>query len=177
MGVCISFLVPHSSLLSTACSKWTLMPGLYTRNQRVQNVYSDSAVTEYFFASFSTSSPFFLCLKLRTTYFLYRRTPSSEMALQHQRRDDLSDEGFVFKLYQYDPSLPAAIVTVAAFAILTAIHVWRLYVFRSFYFTAFTIGGVCKWKYQAFPIQGHRPSTWHVINRCLLLRRSPSLRL
>ncbi|GKT47200.1 protein RTA1 [Colletotrichum spaethianum] len=51
--------------------------------------------------------------------------------------------GFDFKLYRYTPSLPAAIVSVVVFAILTFLHTWRLYKARAFYFTAFTIGGLC----------------------------------
>lgn len=51
---------------------------------------------------------------------------------------------FNFQLYRYTPSLPAAIVSVAVFAILAALHFWRMYRARAFYFTAFIIGGVCK---------------------------------
>ncbi|KAH9237505.1 hypothetical protein K456DRAFT_1829432 [Colletotrichum gloeosporioides 23] len=49
---------------------------------------------------------------------------------------------FDFKLYRYTPSLPAAIVSVAIFAALTALHTWRIFRARAFYFTAFTIGGL-----------------------------------
>lgn len=57
---------------------------------------------------------------------------------------DHQEESFDFKLYRYDPSLPAAIVTVIVFAILTAGHVWRLWRARAYYFVVFTIGGLCK---------------------------------
>ncbi|KAK4161117.1 RTA1 like protein-domain-containing protein [Cladorrhinum sp. PSN259] len=50
-------------------------------------------------------------------------------------------ESFDFALYRYKLSLPAAIVTVVVFFILTLLHVWRIYRHRSFYFTAFTLGG------------------------------------
>ncbi|KAM6507179.1 hypothetical protein FALCPG4_018561 [Fusarium falciforme] len=53
-----------------------------------------------------------------------------------------SDEYFDFKLYRYDPSLPAAIVSVIAFAVLTALHTWRLWRSRAFYFIAFALGGL-----------------------------------
>jgi hypothetical protein len=46
-----------------------------------------------------------------------------------------------FALYRYELSLPAAIAAVAGFLILTLFHVWRIYRHRSFYFTAFTVGG------------------------------------
>ncbi|RMJ17630.1 hypothetical protein CDV36_002664 [Fusarium kuroshium] len=49
---------------------------------------------------------------------------------------------FDFKLYRYTPSLPAAIVSVAVFAVLTVLHTWRLLRAQAFYFSAFTIGGV-----------------------------------
>lgn len=48
-----------------------------------------------------------------------------------------------FKPYSYTPSLPAAAISVAVFATLTALHTWRVYKYRAFYFTAFTIGGLC----------------------------------
>ncbi|CRK19837.1 Protein RTA1 like protein [Verticillium longisporum] len=53
-----------------------------------------------------------------------------------------SADSFDFKLYRYTPSLPAAIVSVAIFAVLTAGHVWRMSRARAFYFTPFVIGGI-----------------------------------
>ncbi|KAK4465304.1 RTA1 like protein-domain-containing protein [Cladorrhinum samala] len=52
-----------------------------------------------------------------------------------------AEESFDFALYRYDPSLPAAVVAVVVFLILTLLHIWRIYRHRSFYFTAFTVGG------------------------------------
>ncbi|KAK3989094.1 RTA1 like protein-domain-containing protein [Cladorrhinum sp. PSN332] len=46
-----------------------------------------------------------------------------------------------FALYRYELSLPAAIAAVVVFLVLTLLHVWRIYRHRSFYFTAFTVGG------------------------------------
>lgn len=48
-----------------------------------------------------------------------------------------------FALYRYELSLPAAIAAVVVFLVLTLLHVWRIYRYRSFYFTAFTVGGCC----------------------------------
>jgi hypothetical protein len=48
-----------------------------------------------------------------------------------------------FALYRYDVSLPAAITALVVFLVLTIVHVWRIYRHHSFYFTAFTLGGVC----------------------------------
>lgn len=58
--------------------------------------------------------------------------------------DASSGDDFDFKLYRYTPSLPAAIVSVAVFSILTGIHLWRMFRARAFYFTPFVIGGVRK---------------------------------
>ena len=54
------------------------------------------------------------------------------------------EAAFDFRLYRYTPSLPAAIVSAAVFGILTTFHTWRLWRARAFYFTAFTIGGLCE---------------------------------
>ena len=54
-----------------------------------------------------------------------------------------SPEVFEFQLYRYTPSLPAAVVAVVVFAILTAVHVWRIHKAGSVYFIPFTVGGLC----------------------------------
>ncbi|KAH7318038.1 RTA1 like protein-domain-containing protein [Stachybotrys elegans] len=61
----------------------------------------------------------------------------------NQNSDLISpEELFDFRLYRYNPSLPAAIVSVAIFALLTLAHAWRIFRTRAFYFTAFTVGGL-----------------------------------
>lgn len=50
---------------------------------------------------------------------------------------------FDFKLYRYTPSLEGAIVSLIVFALLTIAHYWRLKKARAYYFTVFTIGGLC----------------------------------
>ncbi|KAH8177491.1 RTA1 like protein [Sarocladium implicatum] len=52
------------------------------------------------------------------------------------------DPAFDFRLYRYTPSLPAAIVSAVVFAALTSFHTWRILRARSYYFTAFTVGGL-----------------------------------
>ncbi|KAL6412075.1 Protein RTA1 [Ilyonectria robusta] len=47
-----------------------------------------------------------------------------------------------FKLYRYTPSLLAAAISAGVFAILTNLHAWRMMRARTWYFVAFTIGGV-----------------------------------
>ncbi|KAI3324746.1 RTA1-domain-containing protein [Xylariaceae sp. AK1471] len=64
-----------------------------------------------------------------------------------------SDGGFDFKLYRYDLSLPAAIVAVAVFLILSVMHVWRLRRHQAYYFTPFTIGGL-------FQVVGYTGRIW-----------------
>ncbi|KLU85831.1 hypothetical protein MAPG_04851 [Magnaporthiopsis poae ATCC 64411] len=49
---------------------------------------------------------------------------------------------FDFQLYRYVPDLPAAIASIAIFAILTALHFWRIARHRSYYFLAFAVGGI-----------------------------------
>ena len=69
-----------------------------------------------------------------------------------QGSDAASSELFTFSLYHYTPSLPAAILSVAIFAILTATHGWRMHRAGSLYFTPFTIGGLCMYISQhAYP--------------------------
>ncbi|KAI9172729.1 Protein RTA1 [Paramyrothecium foliicola] len=68
-----------------------------------------------------------------------------------------NDDGFVYILYHYTPSLPAAIIALAIFAILTTLHLWRLIQHRSLYFIAFIIGGV-------FQLIGYGFRTWSHFN-------------
>lgn len=65
-------------------------------------------------------------------------------------RDDAG--GFDFKLYRYNPSLPAAIIALVVFAILTAAHTWKIARHRSLYFIPFTVGLACKSLYGLPPI-------------------------
>ncbi|KAF4499654.1 Rtm1p [Fusarium agapanthi] len=53
-----------------------------------------------------------------------------------------SDSDFNFKLFRYDPSLPAAVVSTVVFAVLSVLHTWRLIRVRAYYFTPFVIGGL-----------------------------------
>lgn len=51
---------------------------------------------------------------------------------------------FDFMLYRYTPSLAGAVVAAVIFGILTITHFWRMARAKSFYFTPFLIGGICK---------------------------------
>lgn len=53
---------------------------------------------------------------------------------------------FDFKLYRYTPTLAGAIVALVVFAVLTAVHFWRLIRARSFYFVPFLVGGICAYR-------------------------------
>jgi hypothetical protein len=55
---------------------------------------------------------------------------------------DSSDPGYDFALYRYTPSLPAAIVALTIFAILTSLHTWKIIRHKTLYFLPFTIGGL-----------------------------------
>lgn len=48
-----------------------------------------------------------------------------------------------FVFFYYEPSLPAAASFIIIFAILTALHIWRIIQHRSYYFISLTIGGCC----------------------------------
>jgi len=61
-----------------------------------------------------------------------------------QAKISLSTSDGSYQLYQYDPSLPAAIVAIVLFAIVTFYHVWLIIRHRSWYFIPFIVGGFCK---------------------------------
>lgn len=71
---------------------------------------------------------------------LQRNDPPSSFKMGDQAT---TDAGYDFQLYRYTPSLPAAIVSVVVFAVLTGSHIWRLWRARAYYFTPFVIGGAC----------------------------------
>ncbi|OMP88658.1 Protein RTM1 [Diplodia seriata] len=48
-----------------------------------------------------------------------------------------------YKLYNYSPSLPAAIIFVIAFALTTSFHAFQLIKHKTWYMLAFLIGGFC----------------------------------
>jgi hypothetical protein len=50
----------------------------------------------------------------------------------------------VYHLYQYVPSLGAAIAAIVIFAILTIAHFYRLIRQRAWFCIAFAVGGLCK---------------------------------
>ncbi|CRK19219.1 hypothetical protein BN1708_012563 [Verticillium longisporum] len=60
-----------------------------------------------------------------------------------------------FVLYYYEPALAASITSTVVFAILTALHIWRLLRAKAYYFTAFTVGGLFQVIGYAFRIWGH----------------------
>ena len=53
-------------------------------------------------------------------------------------------KGDDFEYYYYDPSLPAAIIFVVFFLVLTLLHLFRLIRSRAWYFIPFLVGGFCK---------------------------------
>ena len=49
-----------------------------------------------------------------------------------------------FKLYHYDPSVAAAVVFVFLFLATSIYHVWQMVKQKTWFFTAFIVGGICK---------------------------------
>lgn len=92
----------------------------------IWNLASNSFIPQIFEAHPSCAAPF-----------------SVNMSGSSAPATEAPNDGFDFRLYRYTPSLPAAIISVVVFAVLTAVHVWRLKKARAYYFTAFTVGGVC----------------------------------
>jgi hypothetical protein len=56
----------------------------------------------------------------------------------------MADDGSDFKLFRYDPNLGAAVFFVVLFAIASALHTYQYLATRTWFFTAFVIGGWCK---------------------------------
>lgn len=50
-----------------------------------------------------------------------------------------------FKLYHYDPSVAAAVIFVLLFLATSLYHVWQMVKQKTWFFTAFIIGGICRW--------------------------------
>lgn len=46
--------------------------------------------------------------------------------------------------FPYTPSLPAAYIFMASFAMLTLAHMVYMFPLKSWYFTSFLLGGVCE---------------------------------
>ena len=57
-----------------------------------------------------------------------------------------------YPLWHYVPSLPAGIIFVIIFSILTAGHWWKIFRHRTWFCIAFGVGGICKSKQHS-----HRP--------------------
>lgn len=49
-----------------------------------------------------------------------------------------------YKLYEYKPSMAAAIIFIIAFALSTSLHTFQLIKHRTWYMLAFLVGGFCK---------------------------------
>lgn len=47
--------------------------------------------------------------------------------------------------YDYIPSIPAAVVFIVLFGILTLLHCWQMFRGRTWFFIAFIFGGICEY--------------------------------
>lgn len=54
---------------------------------------------------------------------------------------------YEFQLYRYTPSLVGAVIFIVLFLLTTAYHLYQLIRSRSWYFTAFVLGGICETKF------------------------------
>lgn len=60
------------------------------------------------------------------------------------RADDGDNALSNFQYYYYSPSMPAAIIFVALFAITTALHLVQMFTTRTWFMIPFVIGGICE---------------------------------
>ncbi|KAF5715319.1 Rtm1p [Fusarium mundagurra] len=93
------------------------------------------------------------------------------------RIDTLDDGKLDFKPYRYTPSFPAAIIATVIFAILSCLHLWRLYRTRAWYFIPFTIGGAFETIGYAARIVSHndKESVPAYIIQAILILVAPAL--
>lgn len=55
----------------------------------------------------------------------------------------MADTGYVYKLYRYVPSIPAAAITAAVFGLLAVGYFYRIVRHRTYFFVPFIIGLLC----------------------------------
>lgn len=63
----------------------------------------------------------------------------------------MADTGFVYKLYRYVPSIPAAAIVAAVFGLLSMGYVYRIVKHRAYFFVPFIIGLLCMSSRVAIP--------------------------
>ena len=90
----------------------------------------------------------------RTKYFL-RDYINSQFSASSSLAHALSNMNQLvtrsYKFWNYVPSMPAAVIFMFIFMILTGIHTWKLFRTRSWFCIAFTLGGLCK--LTSFPME------------------------
>lgn len=79
----------------------------------------------------------------RTFSILHAEKQTMNAQITPQTKFSLNSDGS-HKFYEYDPSLPAAVVALISFATVSFYHAWLIKHHRSWYFIPFTIGGFCK---------------------------------
>jgi hypothetical protein len=55
-----------------------------------------------------------------------------------------SEDHIDFQLYRYAPSVAAAVIFIVLFVLTTVYHLYQLIKYRSWYFIAFVVGGICE---------------------------------
>lgn len=59
--------------------------------------------------------------------------------------------------YDYIPSIPAAVVFIVLFGIVTVLHCWQMFHGRTWFFIAFIFGGICEYQAQCANLLLLRP--------------------
>lgn len=60
-----------------------------------------------------------------------------------------------YKFWDYVPSIPAAVIFMLIFLVMTALHFWKLYKTRTGFCIAFTIGGLCMYTPIRIPLRSN----------------------
>jgi hypothetical protein len=56
----------------------------------------------------------------------------------------MADDNYVYTLYRYVPSIPAAAIMAAVFGLLAMGYLYRIVTHRTYFFVPFIIGLLCK---------------------------------
>ncbi|KAF4445456.1 hypothetical protein F53441_10798 [Fusarium austroafricanum] len=96
------------------------------------------------------------------------------MYLYERAEESAPDEGAVFKLYHYNPTVVGAVIFVILFAATTLFHSWQLFRSRTWFIIPLTVGGLLELiGYAARAKSGNESPDWtlgpYIIQSILLL--------
>jgi hypothetical protein len=55
----------------------------------------------------------------------------------------MAEDGVIFVLYRYDPSMAAAVIFIILFFLVSVLHLYQMVRTRTWILTPFVIGGFC----------------------------------